>query len=218
MKRFSKKLTSDKGFTIVELGASIVIMSIIVLGMTTVLLALAKQNARDKLLNDMNTYGQMMLSEATQSFSNSREFQYGLSANGWAEEDLGFQLTGSMNSAQKYRTRFLNEDHSVRVTVNNSETEFSHRWPPAELDPDRHGTSDLDYEILVKSFRFRRYIRGTTVPEDIRSTLIEATLTLELIDHKADYKIERKYNRVIMVPNRYLQTRREQAAFSSGIG
>jgi len=211
IRRPFRPLQGERGMCITELMVAVTIMSVMVLGLTTVVIVQARQQARDKLLNDMYAYAAMILNEAETSLGASREIERSAVSGGRAKEDLEFMLSGTTNIGRTLETRFTKEgERKLVVRRNNQQTPWSQRFPPAELDPDRR--RDLDYRIYVREFRLTAYADRQFLSPRVSNILTEAVLLLELEDKRSDYTVQREFRRVIATPNKHIAQNRAQQA------
>jgi type II secretory pathway pseudopilin PulG len=203
------KLRQDRGIYLTELMVSITILSVVVLGLTTVLLSQARQMKRDKLLNDIYVYADILLSEAEYSFGAASDVIRGTNSGGRAIEELEFNFAGTTNLGRKNTTRFTQEgDRRVAVSLNGQALAFAESFPPPHLDPEKH--RDLDTRLRVKHFKVKSYQDRTFLNPRVSAALWTIELTLVLDDMAADYKIERDFRRVVFCPNKPVADARTQ--------
>ncbi len=204
-----RRLGGDRGMTLVELMAAVSIMGVTTLGLVLTLLVQARQMTRDKLLNDMYVYAHVLLDEADQALSGATVIQPGANAGGSAVEELEFNFSGIYNLGQTYTTRFQKQgDRNVRVSGNQGAESFSLRWPPPELDPDRH--RNLRVKVEVMSFKITHYNRRQYVNPRVAGNLWEIDMTMRLTEKDTGYQIEKDFSRVIFSPNREIALARAQ--------
>jgi hypothetical protein len=208
-----RKITqNDRGVYLMEMMVSITILSVVVLGLTTVLLVQARQMKRDKLLNDMYVYAEMVLSEAEYSFGSASHVERGANSGGRCVEELEFNFVGTTNLGRSQTTRFSQEgDRRVNVSVNEQTLPFALRFPPPAQDPDLQ--RDLDTRFRVKQFKVRKYLDRTFLNPRVSENLWTIGFAIELEEESTGYSIEREFRRVVFCPNKpIVDTRSQQAA------
>lgn len=197
----------DRGIYLMELMVSITMLSVMVLGLTTVMIVQARQAAQDKILNDLYYYADMVLNEAASSFGTASTVDRNANAGGTTNEDLEFNFAGVVNNGRKLETRFTREsERRVIIRHNGVRPDWIERFPPPELDPNQH--RDLRYRVRVKDFRIRSYQDREFVNPKISNILSEVQLVLELEDHESGYKVERNFRRIITTPNKHIAENR----------
>jgi len=201
----------QSGMMLMELMVSVSIMSVLVLGLTTVLVEQARQMARDKVLNDMYIYADMVMDEAADAFGTAHEVDRNSISGGRVKQDLEFNLLGTTNMGRQLESRFtLEGERRIMVRHNGTRPDWVEGFPPPEMDPDRH--MDLRHRIRVKSFTVRSYQDRLFVNPRISNILSEISLVLELEDVKHDYKMEREFRRIVSTPNKHItETRASQS-------
>lgn len=198
---------SEAGMMLVELMVSVTIMSVFVLGLITIMLAQSRQMAQDKILDDMSTYAKVILDEVEYSVGSAKDVFRGGQSGARMVEDLEFNYVGSTNFGQTLETRFTQDgERKVTVRENGSQTAASERFPPPELDPNRH--RDLKNRIYVRSLQFRTYSDRPNINASVMNMLFEADLVLELKNEVTGYSIQRPYRRVIGAPNSVISINR----------
>jgi hypothetical protein len=198
---------SERGIYLTELMVSVSMLAVMVLGMTTVLIVQARQMARDKVLTDMYYYADMILDETATSFGTAAEVERNANAGGTVRQDLEFNFVGTTNMGRKMESRFTREgERKVIIRHNGQRPAFIDKFPPPELDPDRH--RKLKYRVYVKDFRVRSYQDREFVNPRIGNILSEVVLTLELEDKASDYKVERTFRRIFTTPNKHITENR----------
>jgi hypothetical protein len=203
------RLGGEAGIYLSEIMVSVTMMSVMVLGLTTLLIVQARQMTRDKLLGDMYTYAEMIMDEAAASLGTAVEVERTGVTGGRAREELEFQFTGAQNFGRSMETRFSKEgERKLAVRKDQVQANWSQRFPPPELDPDRNRR--LNYRIRVKDFRFLSYNDRPFINPRVGNILYEAILVLELEDEGSDYKIQREFRRVSAVPNKHISRGRLQ--------
>jgi len=187
---------------------SITMMSVMVLGLTTVLIVQARQTAQDKILNDLYYYADMIMDEASASLGTAATVERNPNAGGVGRQDLEFNFTGTVNNGRKLETRFTKEgDRKVVIRNNGVRPAFIDQFPPPELDPDRH--RDLRYRVRVTELRIRSYQDRDFLNPRIGNILTEVRLSLELEDRESGYRMERDFRRVISTPNKHITENRQ---------
>lgn len=209
---------SEAGMMLVELLAAVVLMSVVAFGLITIMVVQARQVSRDKLLADMDTYAQYVLTEAEYSLGTAKEVIRSGNTGARTKEDLEFNFMGSLNFGYEQETRFSQEgERKVDIRVNGAQVVGAQRFPPLAIDPNR--TREPKYRIYVRGLRFTNYNDRPFVNATVASMLYEVNLVLELSEFGADsrtptYSIERSYRRVITAPN--VQITRSRLSQSAG--
>lgn len=206
-----RTLRSDKGMFLAELMISMVIMAVVTLGLVTVILAQARQQARDKLLSDLNAYASIVMTEVETSFGNAMRVERSPNSGGRAIEELEFRFSGATNLGRTRDSRFTKEgERKVVVRHDGQRPDWVDRFPPPELDPDRY--MDLNYRTRVKGFRVKSYQDRTFINPKIANILSEIELVLELEDVRSGFKTSQTYRRILCHPNKHIADNRQQSA------
>ena len=201
----------DAGIYLTEVMISVTMMAVVVLGLTTILVVQAQQMARDKILNDLYTYADMVLAEATSALGGSYEVQRGSIAGGRLTEDLEFAFQGVTNNGRKLESRLsMERNRRVLITENGTRPPFVDQFPPPEVDPEHN--RDTRYRINVIDFSLHGYRDRLIVNPRISNILSELVLVLELEDRQNDYKLRRVFRRIVTTPNKHIAENRQLAS------
>jgi len=200
---------SDSGMFLTELMLSVTLMAVMVLGLTTVLVVQARQLARDKILNDLHYYADMVLNEVTYSFGTAHEVIRNATTGGRAREDIEFNFTGAFNQGMEVETAFSREgERKILVQQNGVRPEWVNQFPPPELDP--RINNGKRFRVYVKDFRVSSYQDRLFVNPQITGILTEVNLTLEVEDRELEQRISRTFRRIISTPNKRIDQIRRQ--------
>lgn len=204
------RLRSEKGMFLTELMLSVTLMSVMVLGLTTVLVVQARQMARDQILNDLHYYADMVLSEAVSAFGTSYAVTRNANAGGRSKEDIEFNFTGAFNQGMEVETALSREgDRKVVIQQNGIRPDWIDNFPPPELDP--RINNGKRYRVYVRDFRLRSYQDRPFVNPQITDILTEVNLTLEVEDQELEQRITRSFRRLISIPNKRIDQVRRQS-------
>jgi len=204
------RLRSEKGMFLTELMLSVTLMSVMVLGLTTVLVVQARQMARDQILNDLHYYADMVLSETVSAFGTSYAVTRNANAGGRSKEDIEFNFTGAFNQGMEVETALSREgDRKVVIQQNGIRPDWIDNFPPPELDP--RINNGKRYRVYVRDFRLRSYQDRPFVNPQITDILTEVNLTLEVEDQELEQRITRSFRRLISIPNKRIDQVRRQS-------
>jgi hypothetical protein len=202
-------MRSESGMFLTELMLSVTLMGVMVLGLTTVLVVQARQMARDKVLNDLHYYADMVLNEVTYSFGTAHEVIRNATTGGRVKEDIEFNYLGTVNNGRQVETNLSREgERKVLITRNGIRPEWIDRFPPPELDP--RINNGKRYRVYVKDLRVRSYQDRQFVNPRITDILTDVSLVLEVEDRDTNQRIQRAFRRIVSVPNKYIASTRQQ--------
>jgi type II secretory pathway pseudopilin PulG len=199
--------SADRGFTIAEMMLSVVMMSVLVIGMVTIVIVQARQQVRIKLDSDMMTYAELLLDEAEMAIGGAEFVIKNATSGGTSREVLEYNFLGTENVGSTLDTRFVQEgERKVIVTRNNQRVDFAERFPPPELDPNKN--RDLRYRIRVDNFRVRNYDDRLSLNSNVFASLAVIELKLRMEDDQTGYEQVREFRRVVCAPNVFITTKR----------
>lgn len=202
-------LRSERGMFLTELMLSVTLMAVMVLGLTTVLVVQARQMARDKVLNDLHYYADMVLNEIEFSFGTAHEVIRNATTGGRAKEDIEFNYLGTINNGRQVETSLSREgERKVLITRNGLRPAWVDQFPPPELDP--RINNGKRYRVYVKDLRVRDYQDRPFVNQRISNILTDVSLVLEVEDREHNQRIQRAFRRVVSVPNKHIAATRQQ--------
>lgn len=207
---------TERGATIVELMATVVILGIVSIGIFKASIALAQHMVRDKLVNDMVVFGQMVMDETVRSLEASSKIQSGANSGGSGKEELEFEFVGVMNVGFTQETRYSRgTDENIEISDNQGQLGFTRNWPPIELDRDRFDHVRQKIEIL--EYKVTGYNDRPAVDAFVSRNLFEVYLKLRLTDETlaGDWTIEREFKRVVFAPNIEIRIMREQQSLDN---
>ena len=213
MNRLIASLRNERGTTLVELMAAVVILGVVSIGLFQASLALAQHLVRDKLANDILVYGQMVMDETVRSLETSSVVQAGANSGGSGKEELEFDYLGTRNVGFTQDTRFSKASElNVEMSDNQGSAQFLRRWPPVELDRDRFDGVRQKIEII--DFKMTHYNDRPAVDAFVARNLFEVYLKVRLTDETLfnDWYIEREFKRVVFTPNVEIKRVRELQA------
>jgi len=216
MKSHSASLHSDRGATLVELMAAVVILGIVSIGIFKASIGIAQHMVRDKLVNDMYVFGQMVMDETVRSLEASSKVQTGSNSGGRGNEELEFEFLGVQNVGFTQETRFSRStDETLEISDNQGAVGFVRNWPPIELDRDRFDYVDQKIEII--DYKVTSYNDRPAVDSFVGRNLYEVVLKLRLTDESMneDWVIEREFKRIVFAPNIEIRIMREQQALDN---
>ncbi len=218
--RNRRGLRDERGATIVELMAAVVIMGVVSIGIFQAALAIGMQLRRDKLVNDMMNFGQLVMKESTASIAGAYEVLAGTNSGGRSSERLEFRLLGARNMGEDTQSRYrVLSERELSITQGNQRQEFTRRWPPLETDRERFSNSPS--EMTIEEFSLSRYNDRGTVSAAVQNNLYEVKLVLKVVDELGDeeWSLQREFKRVVYVPNKEIEFRALQQDISqSGTG